>query len=327
MVAEAHSSAPNVKRYNMVIFLYGEDSYRSKRKLEEIIDSYKKIHKSGLNLVNFDADKGDFKDFLNNLKITSMFDEKKLIILKDVFSNKNFEEGLLENIKILNKSKDIIVIYEKVTVDKRSKLLKILEKEVKCQEFNYLQPALLKKWIKQEVEINKSKIDSEAEDILMAFVGSNLWQMANEIKKLSDYKKGGVIKKEDVELQVKNKIESDIFKTIDALASKNKKQALDLLHKHIENGDGPLYLLSMISYQFRNLLIIKELQDEKKPYEAIVKKSGLHPFVVKKSYYLCNKFSFLDLKKIYKKIFQVDSDIKTGKIEPETALDMLVFEI
>ena len=33
------------------------------------------------------------------------------------------------------------------------------------------------------------------------------------------------------------------------------------------------------------------------------------------------------LKKIYQKIFQVDFDIKTGKIEPETALDLLLAEI
>jgi DNA polymerase-3 subunit delta len=83
----------------------------------------------------------------------------------------------------------------------------------------------------------------------------------------------------------------------------------------------------MISYQFRNLLTIKELQDAQIPYNLIAKRSGLHPFVVQKSSYLCNQFSFLQLKKIYRKIFQVDSDIKTGKIEPETALDLLLAEI
>jgi hypothetical protein len=34
-----------------------------------------------------------------------------------------------------------------------------------------------------------------------------------------------------------------------------------------------------------------------------------------------------ELKKIYQKIFQVDSDIKIGKIESETALDLLVSSI
>ena len=79
----------------------------------------------------------------------------------------------------------------------------------------------------------------------------------------------------------------------------------------------------MVAYQFRNLLIIKELMEKGEPYGAIAKKSGLHPFVVQKTYYLCNQFSLLELKKIYNKIFQTDADIKIGKIEPELALDLL----
>jgi DNA polymerase-3 subunit delta len=325
----------------MIYFIYGEDSYRSKQKLKEIIDGYKKVHKSGLNLIYIDAKEKDFKDFYNNFKISSMFAEKKLIILKNIFCDTKLQEDFLEEIKKINDFKDIVVIYEDGAVDQRIKLFKALSgsarsreaRQIKCQEFSFLQPAMLKKWILQEFEKNPStssgqvRIEPDAVELLLSFVGNNLWQMANEINKLSNYKKGSVIKKEDVELLVRPNIENDIFKTIDALASKNKKQALSLLHKHLDNGDNSLYLLSMIAYQFRNLLMVKEMIDEKKQYGAIAKTCGLHPFVVQKSYYLCNQFSLPELKKIYQRIFQVDSDIKTGKIEAETALDLLLAEI
>ena len=317
----------------MIYFVFGEDSYRSKRKLEEIVLGYKKIHKSGLNLIYIDAEKKDFGDFYGNLKITSMFAEKKLIIVKNIFSNAKFQESFSENIKNLEGAKDIIIIYEDNAPDQRTKFFKAMKKNVKCQEFNYLQPAMLKKWVVAEFEKNKTRINPDALDLLVDFVRNDLWRAANEINKLSNYKNGGAgsVEKKDVELLVKPNIENDIFKTIDALAAKDKKQALSLLHKHLEDGDAPLYLLSMISYQFKNLLIIKELQEDPKgtqnPYNVTVKKSGLHPFVAQKSYYLCNQFSMPQLKKIYQKIFQIDSDIKTGKVEPETALDLLLAEI
>ncbi|MGA2417974.1 MAG: DNA polymerase III subunit delta [Candidatus Staskawiczbacteria bacterium] len=316
----------------MIYFLYGEDSYRSKKKLEEIIEGYKKVHKSGLNLIYADATGSDFKDFYSNFKITSMFAEKKLIILKNVFGDAKFQDDFLGNIKNLEELKDIVVIYENCAADQRTKLFKSLQKYAKCQEFECLTPANLKKWILNEFEKNRIKINPDALNLLVDFVKNDLWQMANEINKLSNYiaplgnKNGGIIRKEDVELLVKPNIENDIFKTIDALASKNKKQALSLLHKHLDGGDAPLYLLSMIAYQFKNLLIIKELQG-KHPYGAIAKKSGLHPFVVQKSFYLCNQFSVEQLKKIYQRIFQADLDVKTGKIEAETALDLLSAEI
>ncbi|MCX6721272.1 MAG: DNA polymerase III subunit delta [Candidatus Staskawiczbacteria bacterium] len=307
----------------MIYFLYGPDSYRSKEKLQEIIEGYKKVHKSGLNLVYVDAKEFDFKDFYSNFKISSMFAEKKLIVLKNLFGNLKFQEEFLENIKNLEDIKDIVVIYEDCPADQRTKFFKALQKHAKCQEFEFLQPAQLSKWVAQQFAKNNSKIDSAAQSLLSNFVGNNLWQMANEINKLSNYKRGAIIKKEDVELLVKPNIENDIFKTIDALASKNKKEALLLLHKHLDGGDNSLYLLSMVAYQFRNLLIIKELMDSRKS----LANCGLHPFVVRKTSYLCNQFTFEQLKKIYQRIFQIDADIKTGKIDSELALDMLVAEI
>ncbi len=316
----------------MIYFLYGEDSYRSKQKLDEIIEGYKKVHKSGLNLIYLDVKESDFADFFDSFRTTSMFLEKKLVILKSLFFAKggsvsDWQEKFLENIKSIKELKDIVVIYEDNPADQRKKLFKALQKSAKCQEFKFLQPAQLRRWVAEEFEKNKAKINPDALPLLLSFVGNNLWRMANEIKKLSDYKKGSVVKKDDVEDLVRPNIDNDIFKTIEALASKNKKQALSLLHKHLDNGDNCLYLLSMIAYQFKNLLIIKDLQDMQKPYSVIIKASYLHPFVVKKSFYLCNKFSFEELKKIYQKIFQIDLDIKTGKIDAETALDLLIASV
>ena len=85
----------------MIYFISGEDSYRSKQKLEEIIDGYKKVHKSGLNLIYIDAGGKNFNDFYSSFKITSMFAEKKLIILKNTFSDEKFQEDFLENTKSL----------------------------------------------------------------------------------------------------------------------------------------------------------------------------------------------------------------------------------
>ncbi|MEK7061759.1 MAG: DNA polymerase III subunit delta [Patescibacteria group bacterium] len=311
----------------MIYFIYGQDSYRAKEKLQEIIGQYKSLHKSGLSLIQINTKEKNFKDLFDNFKIASMFNEKKLIILKDIFLNQKFGEDFLKEVKTFKSSKDIIVVFEKDAVDQRTKLFKTLIKDAKCQEFSFLDGRGLKTWFLEESKKYKLKIDPMAEAMLLSYAGNDLWQLVNEIKKLVNFKPGELIKKEDIILQVRPKIENDIFKTIDAISQKNKKQAFYFLHKHLDNGDNSLYLLSMIAYQFRNLLIIKEMTDKGLPYAAIQKKSGLAPFVVSKTYYLCRQFTFLELKKIYQKIFQVDLNIKTGRIDAETALDLLVAEM
>ncbi len=311
----------------MIYFLHGPDAYRSKEKLNEIINRYKESNKSGLNLIYVDAQKDDFKDLYNQFKVSSMFAEKKLVIVKNTFSDKKFQEDFLEELEALESLKDVMIVYEAEEVDQRLKLFKTLVKKYKAQEFALLDGKNVKIWVGKELAKYNQKTNIDALALLLSYVGNNLQQLSSEIKKLVDYKAGAVIRKEDVELLIKPNIEREIFKTMDALADKNRKQAYALLQKHLDAGDKALYLFSMIQYQFRNLLIVKELAEKGLMYDSIVKKSGLHPFVVKKNYFASQKFSLEELKKIYRRTFQIDVDIKGGAIEPEAALALLVSKI
>jgi len=315
----------------MIIFLYGQDSYRAREKLNEIIKQYKKTHKSGLNLKYLDFSKDSlgneiFSDLKNSIRQTSMFKEKKLQIVINPLSNSVFKEEFLKEAKDFLNSNEVFVFYQDGKIDERDSLFKFLKKQAKCQEFQLFEGQKLKNWIKKEFDKYNTEMNDEVINKLIEYIGSDLWRMNNEIRKLVSFKKNKVSLK-DIDLLVRSKIETDIFKTIDAISQKDKKQALKLLHKHLERGDSPLYVLSMINFQFRNLLIVKDLIEKRNTYNGVVKKSGLHSFVAKKSYFQSQGFTFEELKKIYRKIFQADLDIKTGKIEPETALDLLIAQI
>ena len=52
----------------MIIFLYGEDTYRLQQKLKEIGDQYKKVHKSGLNLEKIDALQMELANFIESIQ-------------------------------------------------------------------------------------------------------------------------------------------------------------------------------------------------------------------------------------------------------------------
>jgi DNA polymerase-3 subunit delta len=319
----------------MIIFLYGPDTFRSRQKLNEIIERYKKIHKSGLNLKFFEGEELKFEDLKDEFQQSSMFKEKKLVVLTNFFSNLVFKERFLKEGKNFVNSVDIILFYEKNPIPEKDSLFHFLIKNAKSQEFKLLAGQKLKNWVKKEFLNYGIEINQEALEKLISFVGNDLWQMENEIKKLAAYKTGHnqvttltkvcpEIKKEDVELLVKPKIETDIFKTIDAIASKNKKEALKLLRAHLEKGDSPLYLFSMINFQFRNVLIVKDLIERNlSPHDS----NYLRPYLVKKIIPFLEKFSLSKLKKIYQKLFQLDLAIKTGKISPEVAIDLLITEI
>jgi len=314
----------------MIIFLYGAETYLLNIKLKEILERYKSIHKSGLNLRFLEGNNFTFQDFKDEFQQISMFKEKKLMVLKDIFSNSDFKEGFAKNFKDFINKEDVIVITETTKILSTDKLFKKLKKLATFQEFKPLKGKALEAWINKEFLRYGFKINFPALRLIIESVGSDLWHLSNEIQKIINYKKSekeAIVAVADIELLVNPKANADVFKTIESIAQKNKKQALRLIKKHIEKGDSPLYLLSMIAFQFKNLLIIREAIDQNKEYYSIAKWSGLHPFVVKKTYPLAKQFSFSELKKIYHKIFEIDLDIKTGKLGQEEALELLIIKI
>ena len=122
----------------MIIFLFGQDTYRLQEKLKEITEHYKKVHKSGLNLIQIDAKKTAFRDFSDKLKITPMFAETKLIILKNVFSSANFQEEFLKEAKGLIKLKDIIIVFEEDGPDGKINFFSFLKKKQGAKSLNQL---------------------------------------------------------------------------------------------------------------------------------------------------------------------------------------------
>lgn len=320
----------------MIIFLYGPDSFRSRQKLNRIIERYKAKHKSGLNFLKLDLSEAEADNLKEAIKSRPMFAEKKLIVIENLFCLKpDNQREIIEYFKGENLEKDqraVLVVYEKSAPDKRSQAFKFLTaKNVLSQEFGSLEGSQLENWIKKEVGARGGNIDRQAVQELAVCLGGDLWQASNEIDKLVAFRNGGEmggeIKKEDVTSLIKAKISANIFQTIDALARRDKKNALRLLYQHFEEGENAIYLLTMFAYQFRNLLVIKELVEKGVSYSELAPKTKLHPFVVKKSFQQIKNFSLEGLKKIYLRIKDLDLAIKTGRIEPRAALEILVMEI
>lgn len=318
----------------MIIFLYGEDELRLRRKLAEIKNKFLEKNKEGGTLFVFDFAENETKadSLVMNLSARGLFSSKKLVIAKDILQNKTAAEDkeLLDFLKKKNKeeTKDLtIVFWEKEKLDKKLKLTKFLLEKSKKQEFVFLEGTKLTSWIKsevQEISVGAVSISLGAVEKLSIYVGSNLTLLSKEIEKLVDFRNKGEISEGDVELLVKSKIDTDIFKTIDALSRGDKKTAVKLLHDHLSAGEDPFYLLSMYFFQFRNLLKVKPLAEKNHSQHEIAAKLKIHPYVAKKSIEQGRNFSLEKLKRLYKTLCEIDFESKIGKVDIELALDKFV---
>jgi len=323
----------------MIIFLYGEDDFRSLEKAKEIKKKFldKNSSGSGLSSFDFEEDKNiEFSEIKKAFGSKGLFFEKQLIIIKNLLAMAS-KETVLKTAEFIKSSKNIfedkdlvIVFWEKGKTNEKNELFKLFFKKAKSQKFEILGGARLNSWIISVLEKENSlvKISSKAIQKLVVFTGGDLRLLQNEIKKLANYREKGKISEKDVDLLAKEKINSNIFETIEALSSGNKKLALKLFHEQIQKGEDPIYILMMYVYQFRNFLKVSEYyeQGERNNY-AIAKKTKLHPFVVQKILGNISRFPGERLKIIYKKLQIIDEKIKTGKGEIKTELDRFIVEI
>jgi DNA polymerase-3 subunit delta len=314
----------------MFIFLFGEDTYRLQKKLNEIQNEYKKVHKNELNLRRIDVSKIEFEEFVDELFQRSMFVKRKLFLLENLFSNEKFQKDLIRKIKGIAKSEDLVVIFEKDKISKKNKLFLALKKYAQCEEFKPLKETELQRWIKDELKKYKIGISYEATNLILEFIGNDLWQISNEIKKLVCLKesvKEKEINTQDIKNIVRPNLETNIFEIINSLAQKDKKKALRLIQIGMGKGDMPIDILRMINYQFRALLIAKALADEGKGLNDFFQLNIFKPYPARKAWQASAGFSLNELKKIYQKIFEADLDMKTKNIQKEEILKMLVIDI
>lgn len=320
----------------MVIFFYGEDSFRSKEKLREIREKFLGSGQVGSGLSIFDFSEKVEGNLISSFSSQGLFSEKRLVIIKNIIGSgsKEIQTEVLEYLKktegIFSDRDLVVVFWEENNPRKNNALFVFLEKSAKKQKFDNLSGFQLEKWIEERISSfdSEKKISKEALLRLVAYTGGNMYFLDNEIRKLLDFSLSPQIEKQDVELMVRATLGNDIFETIEAVGKGNKKESLLMLQNHLEKGDEPFYLFSMLVYQFRNLMKIAALHRIGKNNEyEIAKLAKLHPFVVKKSMGQIRSLPFEKLKEIYLVLGKIDFETKTGKADIRLALQKFLVEL
>lgn len=239
-------------------------------------------------------------------------------------SRSGFEKGLAEYVARLPDTTTLIVLVDE-EMPASSPLLKAAQEHGKVIQCTLPKGAALESWIVKRAQGLGVKITPEATALLANFIGNQLRMLANEIDKLATYVgERAVIDVADVRLLSASAQEARIFDLTDALAQRNRKQALDLLHDLLADGEPPLKLISTITSQVRSLLLVKELANDGLRVQQIVTATGMAPFVAEKALRQVGKFQAAQLEGAYRQLLATDAALKRSRMTPEMALDLLV---
>jgi DNA polymerase-3 subunit delta len=207
-----------------------------------------------------------------------------------------------------------------------------LMKEVKAvaevKEFGNMNPNDLRGWVQNRVMETNGSITTNAVQLLVDMIGTDLWGLSSEVEKLSLYATGRAIEIEDVEEMVVSAKEVSVFAVVDAVLEGNRTLAMRNLTKLLEGEATVPYLLSMLGRQVRLLLLAKELITEQVPQAELGSRLGINSaYPLRKTLEQARRFTPQALRQLHAGLLDTDVAIKTGAQGERLALEFLVAEV
>src|SRR3989338_3466909 len=105
----------------MIYILYGPDTYRSRRKLNEIISEYREKIGSAFDLHRLDADEDDLSGLKTLLGTQSLFSPKKLVIVENALASADKLETLKNVFASFKNSPDTVMVLWDRGLDENTK--------------------------------------------------------------------------------------------------------------------------------------------------------------------------------------------------------------
>jgi DNA polymerase-3 subunit delta len=327
----------------MFYILYGQDDFSLNRALEEIKAGLGDRETVATSTTRLEGQRLTLGELRNKCSAAPFLSSHRLVVVDGLlgrFGEKQGKprsgkgktrdglgewEGLDSCIKQMPETTVLVLVDGEVKGN--NPLLKKIAPLAEAKAFPLLKREALKAWIRKRVKEEGGDIAPQAVNLLAELIGGDLWAMDGEIRKLLLYSQERPISEDDVRQLVSCIQEANIFALVDAVAEGRTELAQRILHRLYDEGVAPIYILTMITRQFR---LIAQAGDLGKGLSRLQIQDRLG---LKSSYSLdktlsqAKLYDFERVKRAYDKLLETDLAIKTGQYSDKLALELLVTEL
>jgi DNA polymerase-3 subunit delta len=318
----------------MILYFYGEDTYRSREYLQHSIAQFKKQRDpGGYNTLLVDAKKAPMGKLFAEINTAPFLGEKRMVILENLLSSSD-KETLGEFILRLKEKKipesTVLVVWQGEALSKvkeAKQLHEVLSLEKYAREFAKLAGVKLVEWIVAKVKESGGAIERVAAEALA--MNGDTWQIATAVNQLVAFASGRNITAADVAEFSEEKIDDNVFNLVDAVVSGDHKRALAMLEDARRRGEEDGHMFGLFLWQFRILTQMSDLleREEHLTSEELARRLTIHPFVARKNLAIAKKYSLSRLEAIYRQMLELDMKTKTGQADQSLLLDLFVAKV
>lgn len=308
----------------MILFLHGADTYRSRQRLRDIVEKFRKdVDPQGYNITRLDGNDATCQAVISALSAAPFLARKRMVVLEkytDMTLKDEETESLAEAAKAALESDTVFVVWEE-ELDAKSKkddVLKVVLSSKFVMEFASLDQQSVTSWMRGRLDAAGVTLDARAWAYVAMSVDDDVWLAASESDKLIAYAQGkGVaqLTADDVRKLVPNAVRDDVFALVDAVSQGRVSEALRRLHDQLKAGSHELEIVSLLLRQYRILQQVHDGLNEGLPPESIARLYKIHPFVVKKMVPQLRKINASVIRRGYQRLTELDKELKGSGID------------
>lgn len=190
----------------------------------------------------------------------------------------------------------------------------------------------LARWIEQEASLHQVTLDAEIAKILLHFVGTDLYRLSNEVRKLAIFVgPGGKIAREHVGLVTSPSRTATQFQVAEAAIAKNAGAAIDafsVLYKN-EGSDCLVLTTNALMRSVERALIVRRSLDKGVDADIIAASVGLdaRKFPYRQLAEASKKHTVGELIRHMSRLCRLDADVKGAASSKRTLVELAVLAI
>lgn len=316
---------------------HGDDELRIEEEIAKLIAKSGDAANAGLNTAEYDGTSTPLPEILGAAMAYPFLSDRRLVIVKDLLTHitrkgagetgKKAVQLLLDQLPELPSWTKVIFIERSKLAETNKVLVKAREKDGNGFEKAFMVSKDSTSWIVKRAKEYEAEIAPQAAAALASVIGTDLRRADNELLKLISYVDGErAITAQDVALLTPYVADANVFEMTEALALGRADRAAAIAHQLLEQQEDIFRLFGSIISHFRNLLLAKEhlAFGGSRESAEIGRAIGAHPYTAQKAAEQSRRFTLSQLEQIYRSLHDYDVKMKTGRIDPKLALDLLI---
>lgn len=298
----------------MLITLLGPDLYASRQRLRELV--------SERDAVWLSAEDG-LSRMMESIGQADLFGQSPSVVLEAVLAMPIVDQKRLAGHLPVALSSDqlVVVMVPDETMSAKNELAAVLQRG-RVEQFAASTTAGLMKWVQQESERLHIAVDKSVLPQFISMFGDNKFAMATELARLS-WMDQPLLNNASLQTIQPLGVEANVFAVTDAWAQKNMTETLSQLRLLWRQQTASQYALSLFERQARLLYLCFMATPSGGDMASIL---NLPRFAATKLMAASKKWSPEAIRRALEGLYQLDTAIKTGRIEPEFGLERWVVE-